>query len=93
MEFAKLIDASTTLDGDGDGETSKSLIKCGTIVGGLSEQKQKRVLEVKRPPVLVGTPGRLWGLVSFVATIVVRVLYCTCMYEYNYIRFVCMLPC
>jgi ATP-dependent RNA helicase DDX24/MAK5 len=33
-------------------------------VGGLSEQKQKRVLDVKRPPVLVGTPGRLWDLMS-----------------------------
>ena len=37
----------------------------GTIVGGLAEQKQKRVLNVKRPPILVATPGRLWELVSF----------------------------
>ena len=38
-------------------------INCGSIVGGLSEQKQKRILNVKRPPVLVATPGRLWDLV------------------------------
>ncbi len=43
---------------------SESSIKCGTIVGGLSEQKQRRVLDVNRPPVLVATPGRLWDLVS-----------------------------
>ena len=36
----------------------------GTMVGGLAEQKQKRVLDVKRPPILVATPGRLWELVS-----------------------------
>jgi superfamily II DNA/RNA helicase len=63
MEFSKLIQATATSDVNGN---SKSLIRCGTIVGGLSEQKQKRVLDVKRPPVLVGTPGRLWDLVSFV---------------------------
>lgn len=39
-------------------------INCGSIVGGLSEQKQKRILNVKRPPVLVATPGRLWDLMS-----------------------------
>jgi len=35
----------------------------GTIVGGLAHAKQTRVLEKKRPPILVGTPGRLWELV------------------------------
>jgi ATP-dependent RNA helicase DDX24/MAK5 len=44
---------------------AKSTIKCETIVGGLSEQKQKRVLDIKRPALLVCTPGRLWDLVSF----------------------------
>ena len=42
---------------------SRKAVACGTIVGGLSEEKQKRVLDVKRPPVLVATPGRLWSLV------------------------------
>jgi len=39
-------------------------IKCGCIVGGLSEQKQRRVLDKKKPPVIVGTPGRLWQLME-----------------------------
>ena len=43
---------------------SRKAVPCGTIVGGLSEEKQKRILDVKRPPVLVATPGRLWSLVS-----------------------------
>jgi ATP-dependent RNA helicase DDX24/MAK5 len=60
MEFSKLVN---NIDRD-DKIPGRSLIQCGTIVGGLSEQKQKRVLDVKRPPVLVGTPGRLWDLVS-----------------------------
>lgn len=36
----------------------------GTIVGGLAEAKQARVLKKNRPPILVGTVGRLWELVS-----------------------------
>lgn len=39
-------------------------VKIGTIVGGFAEVKQRRTLERTRPPVLVGTPGRLWELVS-----------------------------
>jgi len=42
---------------------SNGEIKCGTLVGGLCEKKQKRVLE-SRPPVLVATPGRLWDMMS-----------------------------
>lgn len=38
--------------------------QCGTIVGGLALQKQVRILNQKRPPILVATPGRLWELVS-----------------------------
>lgn len=55
------------MDGNDDCEnevSNQSTVKCGLIVGGLAEQKQKRVLDVKRPPVLVATPGRLWDLVS-----------------------------
>jgi len=37
---------------------------CATIVGGLALQKQQRILEKNRPPILVATPGRLWDLVS-----------------------------
>jgi ATP-dependent RNA helicase DDX24/MAK5 len=35
----------------------------GTIVGGLALPKQARVLNKNKPPILVGTPGRLWELV------------------------------
>lgn len=44
--------------------TKKRIIKCAAIVGGLAKQKQKRVLNVQRPPIIVGTPGRLWELIS-----------------------------
>ncbi len=60
-EYSKLV--SSTVN-----EPYYNRIKCGSIVGGLSEQKQKRVIDEKRPPVLVGTPGRLWDLVSIVST-------------------------
>lgn len=43
---------------------SSNQVGIGTIVGGFAEVKQRRVLERKRPPVLVCTPGRLWELVS-----------------------------
>lgn len=50
-------------------ECDKLLPKqCGTIVGGLALQKQVRILNQKRPPILVATPGRLWELVSFSVT-------------------------
>jgi ATP-dependent RNA helicase DDX24/MAK5 len=39
-------------------------IPIGTIVGGFAEVKQRRTLEKVRPPILVGTPGRLWELMS-----------------------------
>ena len=34
------------------------------IVGGMSIQKQKRVLNQRRPHLVVATPGRLWALLS-----------------------------
>ena len=43
---------------------SSGAVAIGTIVGGFAEVKQRRTLEKVRPPVLVGTPGRLWELVS-----------------------------
>lgn len=33
------------------------------IVGGMSQQKQKRILK-KRPEIVVATPGRLWDLIE-----------------------------
>ena len=44
---------------------SSNHVPIGTIVGGFAEVKQRRILERKRPPILVCTPGRLWELVSY----------------------------
>ncbi|KAJ7556183.1 hypothetical protein O6H91_05G073100 [Diphasiastrum complanatum] len=38
-------------------------IKVVSLVGGMSTQKQQRLLKGK-PPIIVGTPGRLWELMS-----------------------------
>ncbi len=51
-------------------------VGCNFIVGGLSEHKQKRILRVKRPPILVATPGRLWELVSSIPLIYLLLLLC-----------------
>ena len=40
-----------------------SLPKVVCIVGGMSEEKQQRVLK-GLPEVVVGTPGRLWHLIE-----------------------------
>jgi len=39
-------------------------IRIAPIVGGMSSDKQKRVLEKNHPEVIVATPGRLWELMS-----------------------------
>lgn len=36
---------------------------CVTLVGGIAPVKQARLLSTLRPPILVGTPGRLWQMV------------------------------
>lgn len=36
---------------------------CVTLVGGVAQVKQERLLQTKRPPIIVGTPGRLWAMV------------------------------
>ena len=33
------------------------------VVGGMSEQKQMRLLN-RRPPIVVATPGRMWEFVT-----------------------------
>jgi len=38
-------------------------IRVAAVVGGMAVDKQKRVLEKKRPAVIVATPGRLWELI------------------------------
>ena len=37
----------------------------GCVVGGLAHAKQERILQRSQPPIVVGTPGRLWELVRF----------------------------
>jgi len=43
---------------------TEGICRVGTIVGGLSKEKQERVLK-SRPEIIVATPGRLWELVSY----------------------------
>mmetsp|Transcript_14897 Transcript_14897/g.36213 ORF Transcript_14897/g.36213 Transcript_14897/m.36213 type:complete len:294 (-) Transcript_14897:1893-2774(-) len=38
---------------------------CMTLVGGIALVKQARILATKRPPIIIGTPGRLWAMVSW----------------------------
>lgn len=38
--------------------------QCVTLVGGIAPVKQARLLQTIRPSILVGTPGRLWQMVS-----------------------------
>ncbi|CAJ1933581.1 unnamed protein product [Cylindrotheca closterium] len=37
---------------------------CMTLVGGIALVKQARILATKRPPIIIGTPGRLWAVIS-----------------------------
>ena len=41
-----------------------------TIVGGMSIQKQQRILK-KKPEIVVATPGRLWELFQMVCTLII----------------------
>jgi ATP-dependent RNA helicase DDX24/MAK5 len=43
--------------------TKSMSIKVGAVVGGMSVQKQERILR-QRPDILVATPGRLWEIMS-----------------------------
>jgi len=36
----------------------------GVIVGGLAVQKQVRILDKRKPPIIIGTPGRLWEMMA-----------------------------
>jgi ATP-dependent RNA helicase DDX24/MAK5 len=37
--------------------------QCVGLVGGIALVKQERILSTKRPPIVIGTPGRLWAMV------------------------------
>jgi len=55
-------------------------VEAYSIVGGLAIVKQKRVLEKKRPAVIVATPGRLWDLMQETPTPYLK--------ELNKVRFI-----
>ncbi|KAG7355059.1 DEAD/DEAH box helicase domain protein [Nitzschia inconspicua] len=38
--------------------------QCVTLVGGIALVKQKRLLDTKKPPIVIATPGRLWAMLS-----------------------------
>lgn len=52
-------------DGD-EVKTGPPRISIGSVVGGLSAQKQKRIVE-RGCDILVATPGRLWDLIKTVS--------------------------
>lgn len=56
---------------NGDGKAKKGsnappLVSIGSVVGGLSAQKQKRIVD-RGCDILVATPGRLWDLIKSVS--------------------------
>lgn len=38
------------------------LLQCHVVVGGMSIQRQSRILDKDRPEIVVATPGRLWDI-------------------------------
>ncbi|CAG2112116.1 unnamed protein product, partial [Medioppia subpectinata] len=44
--------------------TKYSGVSLGVLVGGMSVQKQERILKKVKPDILVATPGRLWELMG-----------------------------
>ena len=66
-ECHKLLSSSSSSSANDNSNKNKTKKKracwIGTIVGGLAVAKQTRILNKLRPPILVGTPGRLWELV------------------------------
>lgn len=48
------------------GSNGPPLVSIGSVVGGLSAQKQKRIVD-RGCDILVATPGRLWDLIKSVS--------------------------
>ena len=46
------------------GKDPKEKMKLACIIGGMSKQKQLRVLRDKKPQIIIGTPGRLHELLG-----------------------------
>ncbi|KAF8320485.1 DEAD-domain-containing protein [Clavulina sp. PMI_390] len=51
------------LPADDDGVRPPPIVSVAAIVGGMSSQKQKRILE-RGVDILIGTPGRLWDIIQ-----------------------------
>lgn len=55
----------------GGGKKRPPRVSIGSVVGGLSAQKQKRIVE-RGCDVLVATPGRLWDLIKSVSNLAIE---------------------
>ena len=60
-------DDNGNLVGSGHGPKKPPLVSVAAIVGGMSSQKQRRILD-RGVDVLVATPGRLWEMIEDVGT-------------------------
>lgn len=47
-----------------EGKDPKEKIKVTCIIGGMSKEKQLRVLRERKPQIIIGTPGRLHELLG-----------------------------
>ena len=47
-----------------EGKEPKERVKVTCIIGGMSKEKQMRVLQQKKPQIIIGTPGRLHELLG-----------------------------
>ena len=65
-ELAQQIEANITmaLQKVNEGKSAKDQIKVTCIIGGMSKDKQTRVLSQKKPQIIIGTPGRIHELLG-----------------------------
>ena len=47
-----------------EGKEPIDQIKVVSIIGGISKEKQLRILKTKKPQIIIGTPGRLYELLE-----------------------------
>ena len=65
-ELAQQIEAniSMALQKVNEGKSTKDQIKVACIIGGMSKDKQMRILSQKKPQIIIGTPGRIHELLG-----------------------------
>ena len=63
-ELALQIEANMKMALSGINTPSQHKIRIATIIGGMSPQKQLRVLAQHRPHLIIATPGRLHELIT-----------------------------